>query len=403
MLKHRKVSTVDDGAVASEIQPSNWNDQHVLSGGTHGALVYRDTTDVDGGHAFLAAGGAGKILRAAGAVTVPAWSTLTIPDTATAGDVLHASATNTVTGLAIGAAGKILRSTGSLPAWSTLTVPNTATAGDLLHASASNTITGLAIGAAGKLLRSSGTLPAWSTLTVPDSATAGDLLHASATNTVTGLGIGGSGTILRSTGTLPAWSTTTWPNAATTGDLLVATGSNAIGVVAAVATGRVLVSAGTSTVPAWSTSPSLTALTLSGNLQVADVLATGSNGVRVDNAAFFFWNTFSAIKSPADGIICLTNNAVTAFTRLQFGGTSASFPAIARSTTALEIKLADDSAYAQLNALVFNVTSGGSTTISTGIGSVKMATANAATNAAWIPMKYAGTTYYVPGWTAFNP
>lgn len=49
------------------------------------------------------------------------------------------------------------------------------------------------------------------------------------------------------------------------------------------------------------------------------------------------------------------------------------------------------------------VTAGGSTTISTGIGSVKMSSANAATNAAWIPMKYAGTTFYIPGWATNSP
>ena len=50
-----------------------------------------------------------------------------------------------------------------------------------------------------------------------------------------------------------------------------------------------------------------------------------------------------------------------------------------------------------------NINTGGSTTISTGVGSVKMSTANAATNTAWIPIKYAGTTYYVPGWTTNAP
>jgi hypothetical protein len=50
-----------------------------------------------------------------------------------------------------------------------------------------------------------------------------------------------------------------------------------------------------------------------------------------------------------------------------------------------------------------NVMSGGSTTISTGVGSVKMSTTNAANNAAWIPIQYAGVTYYVPAWTTNSP
>ena len=50
-----------------------------------------------------------------------------------------------------------------------------------------------------------------------------------------------------------------------------------------------------------------------------------------------------------------------------------------------------------------NTLTGGSTTISTGVGSVKMSTVNAATNTVWIPMRYNGTTYYVPGWTTNAP
>lgn len=49
------------------------------------------------------------------------------------------------------------------------------------------------------------------------------------------------------------------------------------------------------------------------------------------------------------------------------------------------------------------VTTGGSTTISTGVGDIKMSSANAATNSAWIPIKYAGTTYYIPAFTTNSP
>lgn len=52
---------------------------------------------------------------------------------------------------------------------------------------------------------------------------------------------------------------------------------------------------------------------------------------------------------------------------------------------------------------VVSVPSGGSTTISTGVGSVKMSSANAATNTSWIPITYAGTVYYVPGFTTNSP
>lgn len=49
------------------------------------------------------------------------------------------------------------------------------------------------------------------------------------------------------------------------------------------------------------------------------------------------------------------------------------------------------------------ITAGGVEAVSTGVGGVKMSTTNTADNAAWIPITYNGTTYYVPAWSAFNP
>ncbi len=50
-----------------------------------------------------------------------------------------------------------------------------------------------------------------------------------------------------------------------------------------------------------------------------------------------------------------------------------------------------------------NIATGGSTTISTGVGVIHMSTANPATCAAWIPISYAGTVYYIPAWTTNAP
>jgi hypothetical protein len=52
---------------------------------------------------------------------------------------------------------------------------------------------------------------------------------------------------------------------------------------------------------------------------------------------------------------------------------------------------------------VLGVTDGGSASVSTGVGSVKMSTASAANNSKWIPIQYAGVTYYVPAWTTHAP
>jgi hypothetical protein len=59
---------------------------------------------------------------------------------------------------------------------------------------------------------------------------------------------------------------------------------------------------------------------------------TGANGVHLYRAG--------------TGILTLYNTAENDFGRLQFGGTTSSFPALKRNSTALETKLADDSAYA---------------------------------------------------------
>lgn len=76
-----------------------------------------------------------------------------------------------------------------------------------------------------------------------------------------------------------------------------------------------------------------------------DVQAAGGNS--------FLWNARSKLRSSADGLIELFNNAANDFTRLNFGGTTSSFPALARSSATLICKLADDSANAAFEALSF--------------------------------------------------
>lgn len=54
------------------------------------------------------------------------------------------------------------------------------------------------------------------------------------------------------------------------------------------------------------------------------------------------WIARANMGSPADGIIEISNNAVTDFSRLQFGGTAASFPALKRVGNAIAVRQADD-------------------------------------------------------------
>jgi hypothetical protein len=53
------------------------------------------------------------------------------------------------------------------------------------------------------------------------------------------------------------------------------------------------------------------------------------------------WAGRSYLQSPSDGVIFLQNSAGTDFTRLQFGGTTSSFPAIGRSGASIVFQLAD--------------------------------------------------------------
>lgn len=64
------------------------------------------------------------------------------------------------------------------------------------------------------------------------------------------------------------------------------------------------------------------------------------------------------IRSSANGTLRLSNSADTDFDRLQFGGTTSSFPAIKRNAATLECKLADDSAFAMFAAEFMSITDG---------------------------------------------
>lgn len=70
------------------------------------------------------------------------------------------------------------------------------------------------------------------------------------------------------------------------------------------------------------------------------------------------WSSRTAMTSPSDGVLLLSNASVTDFSRLQFGGTSASFPAWKRTGSGLDARLADDSAYTSVRASLFWFTNG---------------------------------------------
>lgn len=63
----------------------------------------------------------------------------------------------------------------------------------------------------------------------------------------------------------------------------------------------------------------------------------------------------AVILSPSDSVIALSNSAQTDFNRVQFGGTTSSFPALKRSSATLQVRLADDSGDADLTTRTVKV------------------------------------------------
>ena len=79
-------------------------------------------------------------------------------------------------------------------------------------------------------------------------------------------------------------------------------------------------------------------------------VVTASSGFKAAAGGAHSFNGRTQLTSGADGNLALLNAAGTAFSLLQLGGTSASFPAIKRNSTALNLRLADDSADAAVTA-----------------------------------------------------
>lgn len=98
-----------------------------------------------------------------------------------------------------------------------------------------------------------------------------------------------------------------------------------------------------------------TRLTLSsGGAAFTQNITAFSGSMFIGNTAgasgYIFNNNGGLYAGGADGVFELLNNAGTSFGRLQFGGTTSSFPAIKRNGTAINIRLADDSGDAPITA-----------------------------------------------------
>jgi hypothetical protein len=81
---------------------------------------------------------------------------------------------------------------------------------------------------------------------------------------------------------------------------------------------------------------------------VANLIATAY--ITCGGAMAFEISAKGTLSAPSDGVFLLRNNANTDFNRLQFGGTTSSFPAIKRNGAGIDFRLADDSNYCDISA-----------------------------------------------------
>lgn len=102
---------------------------------------------------------------------------------------------------------------------------------------------------------------------------------------------------------------------------------------------------------------STAALTLDASQNATFAAVVTGTTIRASSSVFSFGVSGGngSIQAAGNGLFTLYNSAVNDFSRLQFGGTTASFPALKRNATQLEVRLADDSAFAGVQASIIGI------------------------------------------------
>jgi hypothetical protein len=76
---------------------------------------------------------------------------------------------------------------------------------------------------------------------------------------------------------------------------------------------------------------------------------TNYSSIETQSGGAFAFSSRSKLTSDVNGNLIISNNGVTDFGLLKFGGTTSSFPSLKRSSATLQVRLANDSAYAQIS------------------------------------------------------
>ena len=206
--------------------------------------------------------GAVDLSTAAVTGTLPVGNGGTGLTTYSSGDMLYASAANTLSQLGIGSADNVLVVSGGFPTWGTVNLASSAAVSGILPVAnggtgvsslTSNavllggaTVTDTGVGAANTVLLGTGGAPSFGavdlstaavtgTLPVGNGGTglttysSGDMLYASAANTLSGLGMGSADNVLVVSGGFPTWGTVNLASsAAVSGILPVANGGSGV-------------------------------------------------------------------------------------------------------------------------------------------------------------------------------
>lgn len=276
----------------------------------------------------------------------------------TTGDLLYASSAAALSKLAAVAAGRVLTSAGTSTAPAYSATPTLGVAGSTLGSlSMCGNVGGTVVltpqANAGNptltLPNTTGTLAASAASPLSLNATTGQLSITGAaltkgddTNVTLTLGGSPSAALVAAASITAGWTGTlgvarggTNLASYTVGDLLYASGTTTLAQLAAVATGSVLASAGTGTAPTWSTSPTLTGLTLSGSspgMTFAGTEGSAKSFYAGESAGAFYFKNIT----DTGGAVVFRNSANTD-TAVFNGGGAIQFPNISTTASAANL------------------------------------------------------------------